>query len=260
MVTTEYPAGSPNWVDLGSPDTGAAAAFYGAVFGWEFRSAGPEAGGYGFFQQGGKTVAAVGPLNEPGAASAWTVYFSTPDADALAKAVEQGGGAVRMAPMDVMDAGRMALFTDPTGGRFAIWQPGRTKGLDAIGEPNTFCWAELHTADPAAAISFYQALYGWGAADSGLPGIEYSVLSVADAGPQDMGFGGVAGPHEGLADGWLLHFAVPDADAAVAATSAQGGSVVMPASDLPTVGRIAVLADPAGAQFAVIQPVPPQSA
>ncbi len=96
MLTTDYAPGAPNWLDLGCPDTAAATTFYRAVFGWDFQSAGPKAGGYGFWQKDGKTVAALGPLTEEGASSAWTVYFHTPDADATAKAVEQGGGTVRV--------------------------------------------------------------------------------------------------------------------------------------------------------------------
>ena len=108
MLTTEYVPGAPNWVDLGTPDIDAAAAFYGALFGWEFQSAGPDAGGYGMFTLDGKTVAALGPLGEEGAASAWTLYFQTADADATAKAVEQAGGTVRFGPFDVFTEGRRA--------------------------------------------------------------------------------------------------------------------------------------------------------
>ena len=79
MLTTNYVPGAPNWVDLGTPDVDAAVAFYGPVFGWEFQSAGPDAGGYGMFTTGGKTVGAVGPMGEPGAAPAWTLYFNTPE-------------------------------------------------------------------------------------------------------------------------------------------------------------------------------------
>lgn len=113
MLSTHFVTGAPSWLDLGSTDTAAAADFYAAVFGWRFDSAGPEAGGYGFFRKDGRTVAAVGPLTEEGASPAWTVYFQTPDADATAKAVEQGGGTVRVEPFDVMDAGRMSCLTDP---------------------------------------------------------------------------------------------------------------------------------------------------
>ncbi|WP_441246893.1 VOC family protein [Kitasatospora sp. McL0602] len=260
MVTTDFKSGAPSWIDLGSPDTDAAAAFYGAVFGWTFVSAGPEAGGYGFFQEGGKTVAALGPLTDEGAISAWTVYFQTPDADAVAKGVEQAGGTVRVAPFDVMDAGRMAQLTDPTGGDFAIWQPARTKGLDLVGEPNSFCWAELHTPDTATALTFFQSVFGWRAEDSGVPGVEYTVLSTAEGEQPDAGFGGLAGMFPPLRLGWLPHFAVNDPDAVAAATTGNGGSVIMPPEDVPTVGRIAVFADPSGAQYAVIKPLPRQMA
>ncbi|AUG76328.1 Hydroxylase [Kitasatospora sp. MMS16-BH015] len=255
MTTIEYRAGQPSWIDLGCPDVPAGTAFYRAVFGWDFLSAGPEAGGYGMFQQDGRTVAAIGGLEE-GATSAWTVYFQTPDADAVAKAVEQAGGTVRLAPFDVMDAGRMGQFTDPTGGEFAIWQPGRTVGLDQTGAPGSLCWAELHTADPAAALAFYRAVFGWRSADSGVPGVEYTVLSTATGEQPEAGFGGLAGLHEALRPGWLVHFTVTDVDATAAATTTAGGSIVMPPADVPTVGRIAVFADPFGAQYAVISPLP----
>ena len=120
MLGTDFRTGSPNWLDLGSPDTTGAAAFYGLVFGWEFVPAGPDAGGYGFFRKHHKTVAALGPLRDEGADSAWMVYFRSPDIQATAKAVEQGGGTVRAEPMDVMGEGWMAQFTDPQGAEFAL--------------------------------------------------------------------------------------------------------------------------------------------
>ena len=152
---------SPVWLDLGTPDVDASAAFYGALFGWEFQSTGPEGGGYGMFTLGGKTVAAAGPLTEEGASPAWTLDFHTFDADATAKAVEQADGTVRFGPFDVFDQGRMAGFSDPTGPQFAVWQPGETKGLDAVNDPNTLCWSELYTTDPAAAKAFYQSVFDW---------------------------------------------------------------------------------------------------
>ncbi|MDT9687158.1 VOC family protein [Streptomyces sp. P9(2023)] len=259
MLGTDFTTGSPSWVDLGSPDTEAARAFYTAVFGWEFASAGPEAGGYGFFQQDGKTVAALGPLTEEGADSAWTLYFQTPDADATAKATESAGGAVRAEPMDVMDAGRMAQLTDPAGAQFAVWQPGTTKGLEKTSEDNTLCWAELHVPDPPAALAFYRALFGWRSQEMEAPGMTYRVLSTAEGDQQDASFGGVAELQEGGDHArWVPYFGVADADDIVARSQGNGGSVIMPAADIPDVGRIAWLADPFGAAFAVLKPAPQQ--
>ncbi|MFE5631626.1 VOC family protein [Streptomyces sp. NPDC056470] len=258
MLGTDFTKGSPSWVDLGSPDTAVAAAFYTAVFGWEFASAGPDAGGYGFFQQDGRTVAALGPLTEEGASSAWTLYFQTPDADATAKTAESAGGAVRAEPMDVMAAGRMAQLSDPAGAAFAVWQPGETKGLDRTSENNTLCWAELHVPDPAAALDFYGKLFGWRSQEMEAPGMTYRVLSTAEGDLEDTSFGGVAELQEGGNEArWIPYFGVADADDIVIRAQGNGGSLLMPAADIPDVGRIAWLADPFGAPFAVLKPEPP---
>ncbi|MGW1893823.1 VOC family protein [Streptomyces sp. NPDC002004] len=257
MLTTDFTTGSPNWIDLGSPDPKTAATFYGNVFGWSFQSAGPDAGGYGFFQKDGETVAAVGPLTEEGATSAWTVYFQTPDANATAEAVQKGGGSVRLEPMDVMEAGRMACFTDPGGADFAVWQPAAVRGLGKASESNALVWAELHSKDPAAAMSFYRSLFGWRSQVMEMPGMSYTVLSTAEGDQEDASFGGLVGlqdPAEKTR--WMPYFAVDDADDIAAKAQSGGGTVLMPASDVPDVGRIAWLADPFGAPFAVLKPEP----
>ncbi len=257
MLSTDFVTGSPNWLDLGSPDTAAAAAFYGSVFDWDFLSAGPEAGGYGFFQRDGKTVAALGPLTEEGASSAWTVYFQTPDADATVKATEQNGGAVRVEAFDVMNAGRMACLTDPGGAEFAVWQPTAVKGLEMTSDDNSLCWAELHIGDPVAALRFYGSLFGWRSQEMETPGMTYTVLSTAEGDQQDASFGGVT-PLRSASEKsrWIPYFAVRDVDEIAAKAQGNGGSVVMPAADIPDVGRIAWLADSFGATFAVLKPAP----
>lgn len=257
MLNTDFTTGSPNWLDLGSPDTVASAAFYGAVFGWDIRPTGPEAD-YGYFQKDGSTVAGLGLLTEAGASSAWTVYFQTPDADATAKAVEQAGGTVRVEPTDVLDEGRMAHFTDPGGADFAVWQPAAGKGLEQASKPDTLCWVELHTPDRTAAHAFYRSLFGWRKEDMEVPGMTYGLLATADGDQQDATFGGLVQIRSAEeTPRWMPYFGVEDADATVARAQESGGSVLMPASDVPDVGRIAWLADAFGAPFAVIKPMPP---
>ncbi|MFI6404396.1 VOC family protein [Streptomyces sp. NPDC050548] len=258
MLGTDFITGSPNWLDLGSPDTDAAAAFYGAVFGWQFVSAGPETGGYGFFQVDGKTVAALGPLTEEGARSAWMVHFKTDDIAATVQAVTAGGGTVRMEPMDVMGEGMLAQGTDPQGAQFALWQPGRTAGLELTSAPNTLLWVELHATDPEADIAFYQGLFGWRSQDMQAPGMTYRVLSTSAGDQQDASFGGVAplNAGEGEQPRWVPYFHSTDVDATINSARSNGGSVLMPAADVPEVGRIAWLADPFGAAFALLKPDP----
>lgn len=265
MLTTRFVTGSPNWLDLGTPDIEAANTFYGGLFGWTFQSAGPEAGGYGMFQLDGRTVAGGMTVGPEEGAPGWCVYFQTPDVDATAKAVEQGGGSVVYEPSDVFELGRMAIFTDPAGVRFAAWQPGQNKGLDVVNDPGTLCWEELYTPDPDAAISFYSGVFGWEAASMPLPDGSGSYTMVNPAGAsQDTMFGGVvplsADPAE-APDGpyWLSYFEVADCDAAVARAADLGAKVRMAPVDMEGVGRFAKLADPAGARFAVMQTVQPGS-
>ncbi|WP_405997464.1 VOC family protein [Streptomyces sp. NBC_00829] len=259
MLTTRFVTGSPNWLDLGTPDLDAATAFYGGLFGWTFQSAGPDAGGYGMYQQDGKTVAGAMTVAPEQGAPGWTLYFQSPDAEATAKAVEQGGGEVVFEPMDVFDLGRMAIFKDPGGAGFATWQPGKNKGLDFVNDPNSLCWAELYTEDQAAGLGFYQGVFGWETSTMPLPDGtgSYTMLNPAGAGAEAM-FGGIvplaADPTE-TGPSWLPYFEVRDCDATVAKAEELGGTIRMAPMDMEGVGRFAKLADPAGARFAVMQGV-----
>jgi predicted enzyme related to lactoylglutathione lyase len=262
MLNTNYVAGSPNWIDLGSADIEASAAFYTNLFGWEFQSAGPDAGGYGFLVLGGKTVAALGPLTEEGARPSWTVYFNTPNAVDTAKAVQGGGGTVRLQPMDVFTAGRMAGFSDPAGAQFAVWQPGDTKGLEQVNVPNSLAWTELYTTDADAAKRFYGDVFGWRTDDTDMGGgMVYTVVSPATGG-DDASQGGIMQISPEMATGgvtphWGVYFEVADCDATVAKAVELGGSVLMGPQTMAGVGRFAQLSDAQGALFSVIASVTP---
>ncbi|MGI5404580.1 VOC family protein [Streptomyces sp. CA-135486] len=257
MLTTTYVPGAPNWLDLGTPDVEAAAAFYGALFGWELTTMGPEAGGYGFLRLNGQTVAAIGPLTEEGAASAWTPYFHTADADATTRAVEQAGGSVRVPPMDVFSEGRMAAYTDPTGARFAAWQPGDTKGLEAVNDVNTLSWTELYTTDAAAAKDFYRSVFSWDYGDMPLAGITYTVVSPQGGGERATQGGIMQLPKENLEAGsrseWHPYFEVTDVDATFAEANRQRATPLIPPIEAEGVGRLAMFTDPFGAPVAIIR-------
>ncbi|MFD9124106.1 VOC family protein [Kitasatospora sp. NPDC059571] len=262
MITTEFVPGSPCWVDLGAPDVGKAVAFYRAVFGWEATPMGEEAGDYTVFRKDGKIVAAVGALTEEGARSAWMIYYATSDAEAAAQNVERAGGTVRVAPTGG-DEGRMAQFSDPLGGQFAVWQAGTDRGLEAVDEPGTLCWTELYTSDVEAAKKFYGSLFGWQTEAMPLPGGGGDYWIIGPAGlPKERMHGGMMQlptEHLALSAGrpyWHPVFAVEDTDATVAAVTANGGSIQMGPEDAPGVGRLALCLDPSGADFVVLKPSP----
>ncbi|MFE9095706.1 VOC family protein [Streptomyces sp. NPDC007264] len=262
MLTTRFVNGAPNWLDVGTSDLDGALSFYGGLFGWRFRSAGPEAGGYGFFQLSGETAAGVMRTTPEQGPPSWTVYFQSPDAQATAKAAEQAGGSVLVRPMDVMGEGHMAVLADPAGVPFGIWQPGRTSGIEVAGAPGSLCWVELHTLDIARAAAFYHRVLGWETEGVPFPGGTYTCVNPEGAGADSM-FGGLVpladDPTEARsAAHWLPYFDVTDTDATVSRAQELGGSLRMPPTDLEGVGRVARLADPYGARFAVLRSAPRQ--
>ena len=158
----KHVAGTVSWVDLMTKDAEAARTFYAGLFGWSFEVGGPEMGHYAIASIAGKPVAGLGPQSPgaEGAPSAWTVYFATDDLDATAAKVREHGGNVMMPPMDVMEEGRLAVFTDPTGAHFGAWQARRHTGAKLVDQPGTMCWREVATTDVNKARDFYIRVFG----------------------------------------------------------------------------------------------------
>ncbi len=146
---TSYAPGTPSWVDLGSPDLEASIEFYGALFGWDVpvTENSEQFGGYRQAMSGERPASGMMPLMQEGQPPAWTTYVSVEDADATAAAVKEAGGAVIAEPMDVMDLGRMAIFADPAGAVFGVWQPGTFAGAGVVNEPGAISWNEVNTRD-----------------------------------------------------------------------------------------------------------------
>jgi hypothetical protein len=249
---SQYAPGTPSWVDLSSPDPDGSARFYGDLFGWEVHKADdPEAGGYAMGYLRGKPVAGIGPTWGENMPSVWSTYVSVENADATAERVREAGGEVVMAPMDVLDVGRMAVFRDPTGAHISVWQPRAHQGAGIVNEPGTLCWSELGTRDAEAAIPFYEHVFGWEAAPSTDPAMPYTEWKVGGRSIGGMMTMGDQIPAE-IPAHWMTYFAVEDADAAAARATELGGSLMTGPMDIPGIGRFAVLTDPNGAAFSVI--------
>lgn len=250
---TRHEPGNFTWVELATTDAAAAKAFYTSLFGWTFvdTPAGPDMV-YTRLQLRGKDAAALYPQDkaqrEHGVPPNWTSYVSVESADRSAAKAKELGGTVVMEPFDVMEHGRMAVVQDPTGAVLSLWQPKQHIGVQVRDEPNSLCWNELYTRDTARAQAFYTGLFGWKAKTD--PGGytewvrgEGSVGGMMAIQPE----WGPMPPH------WLPYFSVKDCDATVKRAADLGGSVMMPARDIPKVGRFAILRDPQGAAFAVIK-------
>jgi len=123
--------------------------------------------------------------------------------------------------------------------------PSANKGL--------FVWYEHLTKDPQAAIAFYGEVVGW--KTQPFPGGGGYIMWVGSQGP----LGGVMELPEqaakmGAPPHWMAHVQVDDVDATAALTKKLGGKVHKEPTDIPTVGRFAVIADPQGAAIAIFTP------
>ncbi|GAA2047781.1 VOC family protein [Catenulispora yoronensis] len=254
MKMTDYAPGTPCWVDLGTSDMEGSKAFYGGLFGWNAEiSDDPATGGYGMFLLDGVPAAGVMPLMSPEQPVAWSTYVSVTDSEATAAKIEASGGKVLVAPMDVTDVGRMAVFVDPGGAAFGTWQPGTFPGAGVVNEPGSLCWDELATRDAATAKAFYPAVFGWGAETNPMgEDMEYTEwkLGGRDVGGMmemdDKNFPPEVPPH------WAVYFATADCQASADKVAKLGGSVTVPPTEIP-VGTFAVCQDPQGAFFSLIQ-------
>ena len=267
-----YIPGVPCWVDTSQPDPEAAVDFYRGLFGWEFEDVMPpdSDGRYFIGRLRGGDVAAVGSIPDGAPALAlWNTYVAVDNANDAASKVRDAGGAVMMEPFDVMDAGRMAVFADPAGAAFFVWQAKQMKGAQVVNEAGTLNFNGLATRDVAGAKSFYGSVFGWTTLDVG-GGVEMWTLPgygdylerdnpdlrkvVAEAGGP-VGFEDVVASLDPLTldqpdtpPHWSVTFAVDDADATAAKASELGGKGVVPPMDAPWV-RTTVIQDPQGATF-----------
>lgn len=248
------PMGAPCWMDLATSNLEGARAFYSQLFGWKVEDAGEDYGHYHNITKGEDGIAGMMTKGEEmeGAPDAWTIYFAVPDAAAAVERVRSAGGQVMFDAMPVMELGTMAIVVDPAGAFFGLWQPGQHKGFDLYGEQGAPAWHELMTRDFEAATGFYRTVLGVEIADmpmEGGPG--YRTINIDGeerAGIMDAAEGVLP---EGVPSHWNVYFGVDDTDATVAKAQELGGSVLAPAEDTEF-GRFALLADPAGAAFAVI--------
>jgi predicted enzyme related to lactoylglutathione lyase len=156
------PLGAPNWIDLATSDVERAQQFYGAVFGWEFETGGPEYGGYVTAAVDGQVVAGL-MRNDPqwNAPDAWTTYLHTADADATVAAAVAAGGSNCGGVMDIPAKGRMAMMTDTANGFFGLWQPAGHDGFALFNEAGAPVYHQLTTSDYAKALDFYRTVFGW---------------------------------------------------------------------------------------------------
>jgi predicted enzyme related to lactoylglutathione lyase len=244
-----YVQGTPNYVELITPDQAAAKTFYGSLFGWEIEEVPMgDSGYYLTVAKDGSSVAGIGGMmpDLAGHPAWWGVYLAVDDVDAATAKVADLGGEVEAGPFDVMEHGRMSSIKDPSGARVNLWQAKAHVGTQVANEPGTPIWNELISPDLDTAKPFYSELLGvtW-ESQSMEGGPDYTTYLV-----DGRQVGGAMPPMmDGVPPHWNVYFNVESVDDTITRVVELGGTVVAPAFDVPGVGRMSVLADPQGAMF-----------
>jgi hypothetical protein len=254
MKPTEFAPGAPCWTQLGTSDPQDAQRFYGGLFGWTAETdPRPEAGGYTIFSLKGSPSAAVSPLMDPNQPVRWLLSFTATDVDEAAAAAQKAGAQVWIGPMDVMDAGRWAMLSDPAGAAYSLWQAGSFAGFGVVDEPGAYGWLDGSTHDLEGALRFYAETLGWEVMAAG----DYRMVGLGG----EM-FGGLMKIDETFPpdtpSNWNPYFVVADVDATAAAVIELGGRILHGPEDVQMEGgpRIAVAQDPQGGVFGVFKPAP----
>jgi predicted enzyme related to lactoylglutathione lyase len=244
---TSYAPGTPCWVQLGTLDPNVAASFYGDLLGWTVKFL-PDDEGNGLFFLDGKYAAGIRRVPREGTAPAWESYISTGDIDATVGKVEAAGGKVVVAPIQLEESGKIAVFADPEGAHLNIWEPLDHAGAGVVNELGAYCWNELNTRDKAVAKNFYPQVFGWQPRESeGEDYLEWTLEGRTVAGTRTLPPDAApkAAPH------WLVYFAVADVEKSASVVKRAGGEQLTEFADSPA-GRLAVFTDPWGARFALI--------
>jgi hypothetical protein len=205
---------------------------------------------YSIQRKDDKDVAAISPQQEAqrdaGAPPTWNSYVSVENADAVAERAKGLGATIVAPPFDVMEAGRMAAIQDPQGAYFLLWQPNQHFGAQLVNAPGAPSWNELASPDLDASSAFYSSLFDWSVEP--FEGSPEPYLTIKNGDVTNGGIRTLNSP--GPPPHWLVYFAVDSLDESLVKVDELGGTVHAGPMDIG-IARIAVVADPQGAMFAL---------
>lgn len=251
------PEGTPIWYELLTNDAAKATRFYETVMGWKVQPAPPGGMDYRMLDTGKGFVGGLMELNADmrakGGKPTWLFYIGVNDVDATVTKATAAGAKVLMEAFDLPNVGRMAMLADPQGNPFYVMRGASNADSTAferqgMGKCN---WNELATANPTAALAFYEKVFGWTFPNK-MPmptGGDYALGGVAGT-----AFAGVMAQPPGAPAGWQFYFRTPDINAAVTKVKEAGGKVHVGPMEVPGGDQVIMATDPEGNPFGVAAP------
>lgn len=242
------------WRELFVRDVDAAKRFYTGMFGWTPSDRPMGEWSYTVWQLDGRDIGGMMDIaNLPGGGegvpSFWSVYVSVDDVDAATKRAVDHGGKVVGDCHDIPGVGRFSVIQDPQGAHISLFRSVEGRPLPELCPPNhDFCWENLSTTNPDAAVAFYGKVVGW-THDGAGPSIVFNrktedgeTVGVASVGPSPNGM-----------SHWGTMIAVEDAKAELAKAEGLGAKTLMPVTEIPGVGAFCIMQDPCDAVFFMFQ-------
>jgi uncharacterized protein len=254
-ASQDHHVGKVIFLELVTPDIAAAKQFYGGLFGWQFRDSQDGVIKYAAASLDGSPVAGLVQREMPAGEHrqpAWLSFFSVRDVDAVAANASQHGAKLLFGPRDFPDRGREAVVADPQGAVFAILASGSGDPSDVMAAPGQWIWSSLITSDPDAGAAFYQALFDYEVYE--LPaaaGTEHLLLASDDYARASVNSLPAVAPDRHPY--WLNFVRVEDTVKMTAKAVALGGRVLVEPRVDRHGGKVAVVADPLGAPFGLLE-------
>ncbi|WP_367160574.1 VOC family protein [Kozakia baliensis] len=241
---------------LVTPSLEVAQQFYGKLFGWQFQHVPSRGARYAEIMLNGHPIASVVERAIPPGihdVPFWMPFIATSDVDALARKAQNGGGKILFKPRDIPGLGRETVVADPQGGLFAALTTPSGDPVDETTPPDGWIWSTLLTPDPQGAGNFYQSLFGYETA----PAPDSSDNAHLIAASQDYARASInpLPPHmpPNAPARWIRFLRVENVGAAAETATSLGGKILVE----PHIDRdgalVAVLADPAGAVFGILE-------
>jgi uncharacterized protein len=255
VASSEHHPGKIIWADLVTTNLAAAKTFYGALFGWTFNDVHVGTTDYSLALLNGQPVGGIIERKvspEQQRHPVWLTFISVRSVDKAQKTIVANGGKVLSPAHTYARRGRQAVFADPEGAIFAVLQSSSGDPEDALAAPGEWIWSSLASHDPGKEAAFYQNIFGYEAFD--LPdedGLEHVLLATDNYARASSN----ALPAEAtsLHPHWLNFVRVANTAEAVAKVESLGGRVLVQPHEDRHGGQVAVVADPTGAPFGLLE-------
>jgi len=254
-ASQEHHIGKLIFVELVTPDLAVAKQFYAGLLGWTFRDIQTGNIEYAEALLDGRPVAGLVHKKVPAdehRQPRWLSFFAVGDVDGAKKIALQNGAKVLFEPHSIPNRGREAVFADPRGAVFAVLASSSGDPSDFLVAPGEWIWSSLITSDPDTDAAFYQKLFDYEVFE--LPASEGAQhLLLASDNYARASVNSLPANRPNAHSHWLNYVRVEDAVKMTTKVVALGGRVVVAPRIDRHGGKVAVVADPLGACFGLIE-------